>query len=672
MNFIKILTLAVAVYCGGVTYTVIGCVPQFPASYFEQIDWQAPYERFKANIIFSRIAELREIGRQYYPDWYNLKLQRNHVRTGQAHEFDFMEAAKHAGLSPEAAQTEFANYWQYKNAAEVAVVNKTALPALPENIPSAFLEFYLYTLGRGQYMLKLENTAPEAWQKLLTLPPAQRYYRTVWVHFGQLIAVADDYVQADIKLAKFRQVLDDGYADTANLEEFAVRLLVRHNKFGLRFLPLAAAALSPDNEVLQDVNWLNRRVKNHEDLRQKLSADPMGRELLLVADSKYIDLLLKNNAPADGMTNSGTAERLAWHAFNNGDWELGEKLLTIAPQNSLFTIYMQARLARCNSDYRKSMSLLRRWLLLYQQQNVCAIETDTTETAAKNPMQLVTGEIAAMQMQSLYAATYEDFAEIMTAFGLANSYLDQCVVAELFMSVKELQRYVKELPPGENTDGLRHLLARRLMREYRPQEAVEFFPAALQDDAKLYIQLSKTANDHTIEAAERCAAFFNLAQLCVKSGMELFGTEFAPDYFCNNGNFEICRADIENLLLYQYPQPKIMPHRFHYRSRAANFAWRGALIAPDDQMKTACLWLGGLAYKQRNEDAVLAEPFYQALCDMPDSVHTINARQAGWFPAVVSKTILPQLYAPMLVLSVNQIRQLTEQIKNKYGDPTHE
>jgi hypothetical protein len=140
-------------------------------------------------------------------------------------------------------------------------------------------------------------------------------------------------------------------------------------------------------------------------------------------------------------------------------------------------------------------------------------------------------------------------------------------------------------------------------------------------------------------------AFVEAATKTRTDGMELLGTELAPDWHCFDGNSE---GDLtaqfrtnENFTLMpaspdelsRYAQHRADPEmRFHYRYQAAFLGWEAAKMLPNDSDDTArILCLSGSWLKVRDPET--ADLFYKALARRcPNTEIGAEANRIHWFP----------------------------------------
>lgn len=188
---------------------------------------------------------------------------------------------------------------------------------------------------------------------------------------------------------------------------------------------------------------------------------------------------------------------------------------------------------------------------------------------------------------------------------------------------------------------LRYLLGRRLVREDREKEAAAYLPAPYDKILARYMADLRTGHDSKRPKAERARALFAAAWLARADGMELMGTEGAPDGFAESGEFELpdlaeqLRSGLYRAISYSggeevtakkpvvlhLPAPerarltKTKPApdlRFHYRVIAAALAIQAAELLPNDSEELAdVVNRAGLWVKDRDEK--LGNRYYQVI-----------------------------------------------------------
>jgi hypothetical protein len=189
---------------------------------------------------------------------------------------------------------------------------------------------------------------------------------------------------------------------------------------------------------------------------------------------------------------------------------------------------------------------------------------------------------------------------------------DVAYIAERVLTVDELKTYVDqkvEAVPFNNygnqdpppADRLRDLLARRLMRERRYDEALDYFGNKdTKKAAEDYIAALGEGNDDW-GRVDRAEALFNAATLARKSGMEFMGTEADPDYAVYGGDYDagLGQSDPKGAFVTpgeqkRFAASKPKPNlRYHYRYIAVDEVNRAAdLLPPRTQAFAAVLCAG--------------------------------------------------------------------------------
>ena len=257
----------------------------------------------------------------------------------------------------------------------------------------------------------------------------------------------------------------------------------------------------------------------------------------------------------------------------------------------------------------------------------------------RRPLCRVEGE------RGVLALARGDFPQAAERMLASCSWPDLAYVAERVLSVDELQRFVAAHPSsgderckpevgqlwydddvGEGADlslRLRLLLARRLLRSGRHTEALEHFRGTpWEGHARKYteaLQRSAQAPD----AVTQAEALYAAALLARRLGLELMGTEVAPDWGWVDGNYDLSDYDSQEesspreepfrefmsrlpllgTLEQQRAESHAPPHpwRFHYRSTAADLAQRGASLLPPRSQAYAMMLCHAARFASRTE-----------------------------------------------------------------------
>lgn len=279
--------------------------------------------------------------------------------------------------------------------------------------------------------------------------------------------------------------------------------------------------------------------------------------------------------------------------------------------------------------------------------------------------QAASGDLGAMYLERA------DFVAAMDVLRKGNLWNDMAFVAEQVLTADELKAYVDQLlsesrkvgseaAAGDETEKLRDLLGRRLVREDRYEEAAHYLRAPYDKVLERYVKALKDGADEKLPKIERARAWFTAAWLARYDGMELMGTEGAPDGFSLGGDFEFPdlarqrRSGVYQTTrhedgkektvtapiavkttkpeLQRLAKNRIGPDlRFHYRVIAGALAIRAAGFlqadSPElaDVVNTAGLWV-------KDRDEKIGDRYYQILekhCAQTDIGRAAIARR--WF-----------------------------------------
>ncbi|MCX6925627.1 MAG: LysM peptidoglycan-binding domain-containing protein, partial [Verrucomicrobia bacterium] len=262
-----------------------------------------------------------------------------------------------------------------------------------------------------------------------------------------------------------------------------------------------------------------------------------------------------------------------------------------------------------------------------------------------------------------------EYVQALDALLNAGFWMDAAYVAERVLTVDELKNYVdRDWPPAsaeqvaeENEKyveseispvllrkQIRYLLARRLMRSMRGDEAGEYYPAEWTQQHLALVQALRTGWDESLTAEQRAKALFQAAIITRTNGMELIGTEVEPDWHVHGGDYEegltaatrATNAAAKFIVASEDELSRAARHnadpekRFHYRYQAAALAWEAAKLMPDNSDETArVLCTGGSWLKYRDPEA--ADIFYKALVRRNRKTPLgIEADRIRWFPVL--------------------------------------
>jgi len=210
---------------------------------------------------------------------------------------------------------------------------------------------------------------------------------------------------------------------------------------------------------------------------------------------------------------------------------------------------------------------------------------------------------------------------------VSNTYWsDVAYLAERVLTVDELKAFVDaNVPPGKApvVDGkpapygtpfdarvtLRDLLARRLMREQRYDDAFGYFSdPKVRDAAKAYAGALKEAAG-AWGKVDRAEALFKAATIARQSGLEIIGTEGPPDSYYTAGDFEdglgrttLKGPYITNRENERFGASNVVPdQRYHYRYVAIGEINAAADLVPAKSQAFAAMLCHATAWSSRDE-----------------------------------------------------------------------
>ena len=358
------------------------------------------------------------------------------------------------------------------------------------------------------------------------------------------------------------------------------------------------------------------------------------------------------------------AEYLGWLAYMVGDYKQAQRWLDLSKSDSAAANWLQAKLhlrAGHLDDAVKSLTTALDTLrspTLYTGWSDGAFHdanqsgpnyTSITDEDNWTMADAASGDLGLMHLER------GDFLQAMDILLKADLWDDSSFIAERILTADELKAYVDKLPPprpkakpaaasdasgddapADSTTRLRNLLGRRLVREDRYAEAAAYLASPYDKVVQKYSDALKDGADPKLAHQQRAQALFTAAWLARFDGMELMGTEVAPDGFDSDGNFpdtDLAQerldgehsddAQSQNMIkntatatkaeIQRLKKNKIEPdERYHYRFVAAALAMRAAALLPDnteelaDVVNTAGNWI-------KNADEKLGNRYFQVI-----------------------------------------------------------
>jgi len=322
----------------------------------------------------------------------------------------------------------------------------------------------------------------------------------------------------------------------------------------------------------------------------------------------------------EGLTHVSGADRLAALAYRSGNYDFAATLAAKAP--SPLASWVDAKLALHRGDLAAAAAAYSDAARAFP----TAAATKTVLEPSNAP--LIFGEqgVLALARGEYVEAMGHLYASAQRVGGDGNTYdpdagggvgyaNDAFYVAERVLTIEELKAFVdhhaaatpaptvskdKDHPyePAPLADRLRWLLARRLMRAGRYDEAQPYFPAS--GDLRFgAVDLRAKARDYARDLHEadsawtdigKAQAHYAAAVIARQNGMELLGFEQAPDYADIGGSFQGGSGQSAAALKQSFvtaaerrrfaESAAKLKWRFHYRYLAADEAVAAADLLP--------------------------------------------------------------------------------------------
>jgi LysM repeat protein len=547
------------------------------------------------------------------------------------------------------------------------------LPVFAEvtGLPDEFADYFAGAVAARNLDAE-EAEARACWERLLARPAAERKYKSTWAAFmlGKSWESEDDdkaveYYQMTRDLAKRR------FADSAGLAVAAIGLeasVEMHRGNFQRAMELYLEQYAAgDGSAVVSLQWTAAAaLGSGGDELVTLAASTNTRSVVTAylisgqRGGRYAEAGSPASNPvvawlkaveAQDVSDVESAERLALAAYQEGEFEIAQRWIKRAC-NTPVAQWLQAKLFLRAGKVPQAAALLAKVATLLPV--IPAAGTNEVSEFADNlyfgqgandnhaARKQLLGELGVLQLSR------REFAQALDALLNAGFWQDAAYVAERVLTADELKAYVDQhwplkesdatesveskiddeaLPPYTRREDIRFLLARRLTREMRSGEAREYFPAVWQPKFDGLVVALNEGWDEGAPAEQRAKALYASAFIARTNGMELMGTELAPDWFIYGGNYDwgltweqrsnATQSSLANVAteveLSRAARHRADPEvRFHYRYQAAFLAWEAAKLMPNDSDVTArVLCTAGTWLKVRDPDT--ADIFYKAL-----------------------------------------------------------
>jgi tetratricopeptide (TPR) repeat protein len=544
-----------------------------------------------------------------------------------------------------------------------------------------FAEFGLYIDGREAWERGDPDSARGIWQSLLALPPESRPWRTVSAAFmmGRSYQRTDP-AEAMRWFRHARALAAEGYADGLGLANASLGWEARAelDTGGV----VRAMALYMEQYVAGDPTayaslniaaW--KAASRPQGTLGECARDPLARRVLTAWVIAGGDPGPRPDqcppygfraAWCDALAQVSTVEpseaaMLAWFAALNHRDDLEARWSALASPDSDLLPWLRLRAAVRTGDHGAAMLAVRDVIGAMP-------ANDGKERWTSGGAECGSRRARARGRLGVLLVSAGRFEDALEEFVAAGQWSDAAYLAERVLTEDEVRCFVDALADGHLPEAqacpgswrtsctvaedLRHLLARRLVRAGRLNEALEYMPVALRPYLAEFRGFLATGNDMALPAEARAAALLSAARIARFGGMELMGTEQWPDGQDSDGAMPssdtgwVRARRCDGTLVYATTDElrrvetsgMVPARRFHYRYDAADLAWQAARLMPDDSTATAaalCEAGRWLMY----QDPPAAERFYKSLVRRCGNTPVGRAAaQAHWFPAKSKET----------------------------------
>lgn len=505
---------------------------------------------------------------------------------------------------------------------------------IPAELPAEFADYFRGAMAwhRGD-----TNAARAAWEALLERPAAERRYKSVWAAF--MLAKsweAESPAKAITHFSLTRTLVTEGGHDSMGLAAASIgwqaRMHLRAGQFEEAIdLYLQQLALG-DGSAAESLRTTARRALEAAPATlDYLARLPRARAIITAhitsLDVAWIDdedqrkridpwLLAVERA---GITDVDCAEQLALASYQRGEWEFAQRWVNRAT-NAPVAQWVQAKLWLREGKVPQAAAMLGRLTRIFPlveptnsaharlHENLTLPDGDTTSAGRQ-----VLGELGVLRLHR------REYAQALDALLRAGFWVDAAYVAERVLTVDEFKNYVdrtwpevhvdddeeKEFPedvrPSVQSGKIRYVLARRLARANRIDEARAYYPAEWLPKYDQLIQSLNVALDTNAPRADRITHYLTAAYLTRSNGMELIGTEVGPDYTCWAGNYQYGPSADERFETFtnsvthasrdeleRADAHGVNPdERWHYRDHAKKLRIAGQRLQFDEQLAEA-------------------------------------------------------------------------------------
>lgn len=564
-----------------------------------------------------------------------------------------------------------------------------AVPGLP-------IEFADYLEGAVVWRnpaVEQKTAARAAWERLLARPAAERKYKSTWAAYmlGKYWE-DEDAAKAAKHYRQVRELAQSGFADSTGLAAASLgweaRLCFQDKRYREAIELYLEQLAAGDDSAINSLQWVANAVLMESESLTELARHEQAQKVItahLISGDEFRTPPDETEAPgtngavanwlnaveAAGVSDVDSAEKLALAAYQVGAYDIAQRWIKLAKQSTV-ALWVQAKLELRAGRLKEAGALLARVAARLPVAPTTNAPVSLAEclsgpfennhSGAPTAGEQVLAELGVLRLHR------GEFTAALDALLRADFWGDAAYVAERVLTTEELKDYVDrnwplapdkaKISPGEDgeevfsveeaqRENIRYLLGRRLTRELRGGEARAYYPTNWLPQFDVLVEQLITGWNESFPQAERAKALLSAAWITRTNGMELLGTELAPDYHIWDGSFEYgvtkdarepeavdgtINFATTNELQRATAHTADPERRFHYRYQAAFMAGRAASMMPDNSdEKALALCQAGTWLKER--DAVTADLFYKALVlRCRKTALGAEADRRRWFP----------------------------------------
>jgi hypothetical protein len=519
----------------------------------------------------------------------------------------------------------------------------------PRNAPAELVDYYQ---GADAWRRGDDAAARAAWTRLLARPEVERRRRTVWARY--MLARLDERQQAYAAAQQgYREVaalVSAGFPDGVGLVEAAYGRETR----------VAWRAGAPVGEVLRryletgdtdSVRQVCAEVATSGDLGAA-AADDLAARLVtawMVAfpaavDEARVEAWSRALGPRADVAG---ADRLGLILYQWGRYDAAKGMIDRAGDKPIARWVRSKLLLRAGDVAGADRELAAAAASLPDVEWGRSWIARENFEEPMNPRRAALAELGALRLrQGERVAAFNAFLD-------GGAWLDAAYVGERLLTIDELRAAIDARPappvaagepgselPAWNPDpavqlrAARQLLARRLVRNGSGEAAMPYFSPELQSLLRDYLDALRVGRSGVYTVEDRAKSMWVAGRILREHGIELVGTELAPDYAVWSGDFDW--PDVEDARTRprqgeageggaeRAPQPlpdeaarlaatAASPEkRFHYRYQAAALVAEGAALLPNDaDAKVIALCRAGQWLQYRDPEA--SEVYYHAM-----------------------------------------------------------